>query len=89
MGAVRRRVGRLVLELRHKLVAIIVCLGALLVPRTTLLPGLGPLTGETVAMLGTYILVAGGALRFWASLYIGGHKNQWVVHGCDRIAPKP
>ena len=78
--AVLSSFGRRIFNLRRCLVAVVVVLGVLLIPRTTVLPDLGPLARQIVVMVGTFALLAGVALRIWASLYIGGHKNQTVVH---------
>lgn len=70
---------RRVFEARHWLVAALVSLGALLIPSTTLLASLDPAIGEVVAMAGMTLVVAGATVRTWASLYIGGRKNQDVI----------
>lgn len=76
----RARTVRLSL-LRRGLVGLILASGVVLTPLTTLWPGVDPLTRGLVIMLGTLLLGAGAALRLWAGLYIGGHKERELVTG--------
>ncbi len=64
---------------RRSLVALTILTGVVLTPLTTRWPESGPLVRDLVVMLGTLLICAGAAIRLWAGLYIGGHKERRLV----------
>ncbi len=76
----RARTVRLSL-LRRTLVGVIITSGVLLTPLTSRWPGTHPLLRDLVLMSGMLLIVSGAALRLWAGLYIGGHKERRLVTG--------
>jgi protein-S-isoprenylcysteine O-methyltransferase Ste14 len=66
-------------RLRRGSVGLIILAGLILAPMTTQWPGTPPLLRDLVVMLGTLLIALGTALRLWAGLYIGGHKERELV----------
>jgi len=69
------RLGRL----RRSLVGLIIAAGIVLAPLTTRWAGADPAWRYLCIMLGTLLIGLGAALRLWAGLYIGGHKERDLV----------
>jgi protein-S-isoprenylcysteine O-methyltransferase Ste14 len=65
--------------LRRSLIGLIILTGIILTPLTTRWPGSAPVLRDLVVMLGTLLIGIGAAIRLWAGLYIGGHKDRQLV----------
>jgi protein-S-isoprenylcysteine O-methyltransferase Ste14 len=74
-----RRHTRWLSWLRGSFVALIILSGIVLTPLTTRWPGASPLLRDAAVALGTLLISAGAALRLWAGLYIGGHKERELI----------
>ncbi len=83
----RARTVRLSL-IRRSFVALIITSGVLLTPLTSRWPVTGPFMRDVTVMLGMLLIGTGAALRLWAGLYLGGHKERrlvtWGPYSCVR-----
>ena len=66
-------------RLRRGFVGVIILAGIVLTPFTTRWSEANPLLRDLAIFLGTLLICTGTALRLWAGLYIGGHKERRLV----------
>ncbi len=65
--------------IRRTFVALIITSGILLTPLTSRWPVADPFMRDVMIMLGMLLIGTGAALRLWAGLYLGGHKERQLV----------
>lgn len=65
---------------QEKRIRVLRFMSLLIIPMALLThPVLGGYTGEVLEQIGMILIVLGVIGRFWATLYIGGHKNKDVI----------
>lgn len=65
--------------LRRSFVGFLIMSGILLSPLTSRWPDFNPFVRDIAIIFGTLVLGAGLAIRLWAGLYIGGHKERRLI----------